>query len=377
MPGRADGAVLIDLETDQRIVCKAKHIINCTGVWTDDVEKLADTDGGLNVLASKGIHIIVPRERLSGTSGVLLQTEKSVLFFVPWSRYWIIGTTDTAWDLDRQHPVATAADIDYVLEHANEVLTTDLTRDDVIGWYAGLRPLLQPGTKEGTSSAKVSREHTVASPIPGLTVIGGGKLTTYRIMAKDAVNFALEGRAEQLPCITDEIPLLGAVGEAAMRRTMPALQAKYGWSDMVVDHLLHRYGSLIDELVDLIDEDPSMAEPLKEAPAYLRAEIAYACTHEGVLHLEDLMCRRTRLVYEVERQGLAALPEITEIAAARLGWDAARAEREASVYESRVRAEEAAAATYSDKEAVAARNQAIDIAPLRRVSSDDGAASDG
>ncbi len=365
--GRADGAVLIDLESDRRIVCKARNIINCTGVWTDDVEALAHTDGGLNVLASKGIHIIVPRERLSGTSGVLLQTEKSVLFFVPWSRYWIIGTTDTTWDLDRQHPVATAADIDYVLEHANEVLTTDLTRDDVVGWYAGLRPLLQPGTKEGTSSAKVSREHTVASPIPGLTVIGGGKLTTYRVMAKDAVDFALGGRAEELTCITDEIPLLGAVGEAAMRRRMPALQARFGWSDMMVDHLLHRYGSMIDELVDLIEADPSMAEPLTQAPAYLRAEIAYACSSEGVVHLEDLMCRRTRLVYEVEHQGLAALPEIAEIAAAELGWDAARTQHETDVYESRVRAEEAAAMTYDDKAAVAARGQAIDIAPLRRI----------
>lgn len=365
--GHADGAVLIDLETDKRIVCKAKNIINCTGVWTDDVEELADTDGGLNVLASKGIHIVVPRERLSGSSGVLLQTEKSVLFFVPWSRYWVIGTTDTTWNEDRQHPVATAADIDYVLEHANEVLTTELTRDDVIGWYAGLRPLLQPGTKDGTSSAKVSREHTVASPIPGLTVIGGGKLTTYRVMAKDAVDFALAGRAEELSCITDEIPLAGAVGVLAMRRRMPELQERFGWSDMMVDHLLHRYGSMIDELVDLIDEDPSMAEPLAQAPAYLRAEIAYACSNEGVLHLEDLMCRRTRLVYEVERQGLAAVPEIADIAAARLGWDASRTDDETSAYESRVRAEEAAAATHDDKTAVAARREAIDIAPLRKV----------
>lgn len=112
-----------------------------------------------------------------------------------------------------------------------------------------------------------------------------------------------------------------------------------------------------------------MAEPLQEAPAYLRAEISYACSNEGVVHLEDLMCRRTRLVYEVKRQGLAALPEIVGIAAAQLGWDAARTEHEMSVYESRVRAEEAAAATHDDKSAVAARDQAIDIAPLRPVGS--------
>lgn len=362
--GRATGAVLEDLETGERISCQARHIINCTGVWTEDIEQLADTDGGLNVLASKGIHLIIPRDRLQGTSGMLIQTEKSVLFFIPWSRYWIIGTTDTPWELDRQNPVATAADIDYVLEHANSVLSITLTRDDVTGWYAGLRPLLQPGTKEGTSSSKVSREHTVASPIPGLTVIGGGKLTTYRVMAKDAVDFALGNQAQELSCLTDEIPLLGAVGEGAMRRRMPALQRRFGWSDMMVDHLLHRYGSLMRELVELIEGDESLATPLENAPAYLRAEISYACSHEGVLHLEDLMCRRTRLVYEVEQQGLAALSEIADIAADVLGWDSGRKEHEVSAYRSRVEAETAATFAGDDEAAAAARTRAQDVAPM-------------
>ncbi|MGI8947153.1 MAG: glycerol-3-phosphate dehydrogenase/oxidase [Ornithinimicrobium sp.] len=367
--GRATGAVVEDLETGEQITCRARHIINCTGVWTEDVEQLADTEGGLDVLASKGIHLIVPRDRLQGTSGMLIQTEKSVLFFIPWSRYWIIGTTDTSWDLDRQNPVATAADIDYVLEHANSVLNITLTRDDVTGWYAGLRPLLQPGTKEGTSSSKVSREHTVASPIPGLTVIGGGKLTTYRVMAKDAVDFALGNQAEELSCLTDEIPLLGAVGEGAMRRRMPALQRRFGWSDMMVDHLLHRYGSLMEELVELIEQDESLARPLEEAPAYLRAEISYACSHEGVLHLEDLMCRRTRLVYEVKQQGLPALPEIADIAAGVLGWEAERQEHEVSAYRSRVEAETAATFAADDEAAAAARARAADIAPMHSFGS--------
>jgi glycerol-3-phosphate dehydrogenase len=365
--GRANGAVLVDLETGERITARARHIISCTGVWTDDVEALADTSGGLNVLASKGIHLIIPRDRIKGTSGLFIQTEKSVLFFIPWSRYWILGTTDTPWELERQHPVATAADIEYVLDHANAVLKTTLTRDDVIGWYAGLRPLLQPGTKEGTSSAKVSREHTVASPIPGLTVIGGGKLTTYRVMAKDAVDFALGNRAAELPCITDDIPLLGAVGEAAMRRQMPALQRRFGWSDMMVDHLLHRYGSMMEELLDLIKEDESLARPLEKAPAYLRAEIAYACTSEGALHLEDIMCRRTRLVYEVERQGLHAVPEIADLAAEHLGWDEERTRTEAEAYTARVEAEEAATFAQDDESAAAARSQAPDLTPLQQV----------
>ncbi len=365
--GKADGARLVDLETGQEIIAKAHQVINCTGVWTDDVSTLADTDGGLHVLASKGIHLVIPRDRIKGTSGLFLQTEKSVLFFIPWSRYWILGTTDTPWKLDRTHPVATAADIDYVLDHANAVLSITLTRDDVIGWYAGLRPLLQPGTKEGTDSAKVSREHTVASPIPGLTVIGGGKLTTYRVMAKDAVDFALGDRAAELPCVTDQIPLLGAVGEPAMRHRMASLREQYGWTQMMCDHLLHRYGSLIEELVDLIKEDESLARPLEHNSAYLRAEVAYACSHEGAVHLEDLMMRRTRLIYETVNKGLGAVPEVADLAAAALGWDEAHKAAEVASYTARAQAEIDAAEQPDDAAAAAVREQADDVSPMRRI----------
>lgn len=367
--GTAIGAELADLETGERFEVRARHVITCTGVWTDEVNDLADTEGGLSVLASKGIHLVIPRDRIQGTSGLFLQTEKSVLFFIPWSRYWILGTTDTPWEMDRQNPVATATDIEYVLDHANAVLKTTLTRDDVIGWYAGLRPLLQPGTKEGTDSAKVSREHTVANPIPGLTVIGGGKLTTYRVMARDAVDFALAGRAEDLPCITDEIPLLGAVGEAAMRRRMPALREKYGWTEQMTDHLLHRYGSLVEELLALIEDDPSLAGTLEHSTAYLRAEIAHACRTEGVLHLEDLMMRRTRLIYEAPRKGLDTVAEIAAIAAAELGWDEAKTRAEIDAYTARAEAEIAAADEPDDANAARVRDHLGEVAPLQAMGS--------
>ncbi len=357
--GAVVGATLLDLETGRTFEARARQVISCAGVWTEEVTDLAGTDGGLRVLASKGIHLVVPRDRIAGESGLFLQTERSVLFFIPWSRYWIIGTTDTPWQLDLGHPVATATDIDYVLEHANEVLTTRLTRDDVVGWYAGLRPLLQPGTKAAGDSASVSREHTVASPVPGLTVVGGGKLTTYRVMARDAVDFALGERAAELPSITEQIPLLGAVGEAAMRRRMPALRDRFGWSVQHTDHLLHRYGSLVEQLVELIDEDASLARPLEHAPAYLRVEIAYACISEGVLHLEDVMMRRTRLYYEEPRKGLAAVPEIADIAVQWLGWDEQREASEVAAYERRVLADEAAALEPDDESAVAARDRVL------------------
>lgn len=367
--GRVDGAVLTDLETGESFPVKARNVINATGVWTEETEALAGGTGGLQVLASKGVHIVVPRERIKGKAGLILQTEKSVLFVIPWSRYWVIGTTDTPWTQELQHPVATSADIDYVLAHANAVLADPLTRDDIIGTWAGLRPLLQPGTKEGTSSAKVSREHTVASPVPGLTVIAGGKLTTYRVMAEDAVDFALGEGAKARPSITAKVPLLGAVGLDVQRNWGRRYAATYGWTPALVDHLLHRYGSLLTDIVELCEDDPSMAKPLEHAPAYLRAEIAYAVSHEGVLHLEDILLHRTRLNYEVSDRGLAALEEISQIAAAGLGWDEETRLAEVAAYTSRANAEAAAEDQPDDASAEVVRLAAHDVSPLKDLSS--------
>ncbi|WP_375537577.1 glycerol-3-phosphate dehydrogenase/oxidase [Demequina sp. NBRC 110057] len=363
--GAVNGAVVEDLESGQRHTIRARHVINATGVWTEDTEALAQGEGGLQVLASKGVHLVVPREKIRGDVGLILQTEKSVLFVIPWSRYWIIGTTDTPYEFDPTHPVATSEDIDYILAHANDVLADPLTRDDIIGTYAGLRPLLQPGTKEGTSSSKVSREHTVASPAPGLTVVAGGKLTTYRVMAKDAVDFAIGPRAKGLPSITDRIPLWGAEGLKAVRRQARALAQRHGWDKPMVEHLLHRYGAGIYDLIEAVEADPSLARPLEHAPAYLRAEIHFAATHEQVLHLEDVMMHRTRLVYEVADAGVAAADEIAAIIADVQGWDDARVAEEVASYRARVEADADAARQADDEAANRARAVAADIAPMR------------
>lgn len=368
--GAVTGAELADLETGERFTVRARHVINATGVWTEQTESLAGTEGGLRVLASKGIHIVVPRDRIAGNTGLILQTEKSVLFIIPWSRYWVIGTTDTPWEQDLVHPVATSADIDYVIDHANTVLSRPITREDVIGTWAGLRPLLQPGTKEGTSSAKVSREHTVASPTPGLTVIAGGKLTTYRVMAKDAVDFAIGSRATTLPSITHKVPLVGAEGLQVLQRQSRDIGNRYGWDRGRMDHLLHRYGSLLGELLELVDADPELGRPLPNAPAYIGAEIAYAVTHEGALHLDDVLMHRTRLNYEQADKGVGALDEIADIIAPRLGWDAATREREIAAYRARAEAEHAAAQQPDDAAAQAARDAAEDLAPLLPLDAD-------
>jgi glycerol-3-phosphate dehydrogenase len=365
--GTVTGATVEDLESGRQFDVRARQVINATGVWTEETEALAKTDGGLRVLASKGVHIVVPRDRIAGDTGLILQTEKSVLFIIPWSRYWVIGTTDTPWKMELLHPVATAADIEYLIDHSNTVLSRPLSRKDVIGTWAGLRPLLQPGTKEGTSSAKVSREHTVASPTPGLTVIAGGKLTTYRVMAEDAVDFALGGRAHSLPSITNTIPLAGAEGLQVLQRQAPTIARRYGWSQAVLDHLLHRYGSLLGELTGAVDAEPGLGKALADAPAYLRAEIAYAVTHEGALHLDDVLMYRTRLNYEQADRGLGAVDEIADIIAPLLGWDDETRTREITAYRERAEAEAAAELQPDDESAEQVRLKAVEIAPLHKM----------
>lgn len=365
--GAVTGAELVDLETGEHFDVRARHVINATGVWTESTESLAGSDGGLKVLASKGIHIVVPRSRIAGDVGLILQTEKSVLFIIPWSRYWVIGTTDTPWEQELTHPVATSADIDYVIEHANAVLSRPITREDIIGTWAGLRPLLQPGTKEGTSSAKVSREHTVASPTPGLTVIAGGKLTTYRVMAKDAVDFAIGSRATTLPSITNEVPLVGAEGLRVFQRQSRAIGARFDWDRKRMDHLLHRYGSLLGELIDLCEANPDLAKPLAHANAYIGAEIVYAASHEGALHLDDILMHRTRLNYEQADKGVGALDEMADLVAPVLGWDDARRASEIAAYRERAAAEEAAAKEGDDASAEQVRLQAEEISPMQAL----------
>ena len=362
---RVTGAIVEDLESGKQFTIRAKHTISATGVWTEQTEALSGSSGGLRVLASKGVHIVVPRERIKGTSGLILQTEKSVLFIIPWSRYWIIGTTDTPWNESLQHPSVTASDIDYVLERANSVLATPLSRDDIIGTWAGLRPLLQPGTKTGTSSAKISREHTTAAPTPGLTVIAGGKLTTYRVMAKDAVDFALGAAADDRPCVTHRTPLVGASGLAATRNRARIWSQQYGWDSKMMEHLLHRYGSMLQDLVEAIGQQPDLARPLKHAPAYLRAEVAYAASHEGAIHLDDIMMHRTRLNYEVADRGLAAMEEVTDIVAPILGWDKQRRESEMREYRTRVEAERATELAPDDASADQVRMAAVGLLQMR------------
>ncbi|GAA2625719.1 glycerol-3-phosphate dehydrogenase/oxidase [Paractinoplanes durhamensis] len=351
---RVVGVRARDAETGAELEIRARTVINATGVWTSDIQSLMKGERGqFKITASKGIHLVVPREKIAGRTGMILRTPTSVLFVIPWDRHWIIGTTDTPWNLDKAHPAASAHDVDYLLDEVNKSLATPLTRDDVQGVYAGLRPLL---SADAAITAKLSREHAVDTLAPGLVLVAGGKYTTYRVMAKDAVDAAVRELDTRVPAsCTEQVPLLGAEGYRAAWNRRAQLARRAGLHVSRIEHLLKRYGTLIDEVLALIESDPSLREPLDGAPDYLRAEVVYAASHEGARHLDDVLTRRTRISIETPDRGVTAARSAAQLIAGPLGWSAADVAREIGNYESRVAAERAAQEQPDDLSADATR----------------------
>jgi glycerol-3-phosphate dehydrogenase len=282
---------------------------------------------------------------------------------IPWGRHWIVGTTDTDWNLDKAHPAASAKDIEYLLEHVNSVLSTPLTKEDVEGVYAGLRPLL---SGESESTSKLSREHVVGHVAPGLVVVAGGKYTTYRVMAKDAVDAVAHGlQDEKVPdCITHRTPLAGAAGYQAAWNRRYVTASESGLHPARIEHLLNRYGTLSVEVLALVKEDPTLGEPLEGADDYLRVEVVYACTHEGARHLDDVLARRTRISIETWDRGVTTARYAAQLMAGALGWSEAQEQREVDHYLARVEAERQSQQQPDDETADAARLDAPEIVPL-------------
>ena len=356
---RVVGAHVRDEETGERFDVRAKQVVNATGVWTDDTQSLVGERGQVHVRASKGVHLVVPRDRIRSTMGMILRTEKSVLFVIPWGRHWLVGTTDTDYELNKAHPAATAADIDYILDHVNEVLAVPLTREDVEGVYAGLRPLLA-GESEETS--QLSREHYVAHVVPGLVVIAGGKWTTYRVMGKDAIDTAasaLDGRIAE--SVTEDIALVGAEGYQAAWNARGRIADGSGLHRVRIEHLLNRFGTLTSEVLELVAERPELAAPVPGADDYLQAELVYAASHEGALHLDDVLARRTRISIEAWDRGVSAAPVAARLMAEVLGWDEEHERREVEIYLDRVRAERASQTMPDDESADRVRLEAPEI----------------
>jgi len=360
---RVVGVRVRDLEGGADLAVRGQQVVNATGVWTDDVQSWAGR-GRIRVRASKGIHLVVPRDRVPADSGLILRTPSSVLLVIPWPdlprlRHWIIGTTDTDWELDKAHPAASSADIDYLLARVNAVLRQPLTHADVEGVYAGLRPLLH-GESEATS--RLSREHAVSQPVAGLITVAGGKYTTYRVMAAHAIDTAARNMDRRVPpSCTDEVPLVGAVGWSAAWNRRHRLAQESGLHVARIEHLLRRHGSYVGELLDLVADRPQLGRALPGADDYLAVEAAYAASHEGALHLDDVLTRRTRISIETFDRGVTAAAPVARLMGEVLGWDDATREREVEHYRARVAAERESQSQPDDRTADAARLGAPDV----------------
>jgi glycerol-3-phosphate dehydrogenase len=335
---RVTGAVVRDEETGRTFEVRASRVVVCAGVWSDLVHEASGVRAGYQVRMSKGVHLVMPKSAIDADTGMIVRTSKSVLFFIPWDSRWIVGTTDTDWSGDRAEPAATAEDVDYILHQANRVLARPLTRADVLAVYAGLRPLVAepPADSRAAEKAsraadkekpttKLSREHVVDAPLPGLVSIAGGKFTTYRLMARDVVDAAVAGLPGPVPpSVTGQLPLLGADGLPAVRASAGRIASEYEVTPEVAEHLIARYGSLATEVLDLIRADKTLGRRLIDGHPYLLAEVAYAVTHEGALHVEDVLARRVRLLIESSDSGVSAAPEVVAIMAGLLGWNRRR-----------------------------------------------------
>ncbi len=325
---RVVGVKAKDLVTGKTINISATATVMCAGIWSDELHAKFDLVPGYGVTMSKGVHIVLPGSAIKSNAGIILKTPVSVLFLIPWADKWIVGTTDTPYTGNRAEPFASREDVQYILDQANRVLTPKLDAAEIIGVYAGLRPLVS--NNKNSATTKLSREHTVDRPAAGFVSVAGGKYTTYRIMAKDAIDRAvIELRELTSESVTEKLPLVGADGYFALVQQLERLSEGSGLDAQTITHLLNRYGSMISEVLELIEENPKLAAKVDEDLLYIKAEIHYAASHEGARTVDDVISRRTRISFEARDHGLHLADEIAAIIAPVLGWSAK--ERKASV----------------------------------------------
>ena len=338
---RVVGVNAVDLASGQKIAIKAGATIMCAGVWSDQLHARFDLTPGYNVTMSKGAHIVVPGSAIKSDAGIIVKTPISVLFLIPWGDKWIVGTTDTPYEGDRAEPCATREDVQYILDQANRVLEPKLRADDIIGVYAGLRPLV--ANNKSATTTKLSREHTVDRPAAGFVSIAGGKYTTYRVMAKDVVDRAvIELRRLTQDSVTEKLPLVGADGYFALEQQKERIAKESGLDVTTVTHLLNRHGSLISEILDLVKAQPQLASKLDADLPYIKAEIVYAASHEGARSVDDVISRRTRLSFEAVNHGAHLADEIATLISPVLGWSAKERKESVAQYTELVEREKAA-----------------------------------
>jgi len=312
-----------DLLDGNEFEIPTRAVVDATGVWAAEPDHPLGS-GSLHILPSRGAHLVVPRSRIPNQTGLTIRVPGKIVFLVPWGEYWLIGTTDAPFDGPAAHPTAAGWEVDKLLDTVNATMDVDLCRDDVVGTYAGLRPLIAPS--DG-STVKASREHRVTVESNGVVRIGGGKYTTYRVMALDVIDAVL-GResAKAKPSRTADWRLVGAADAAARARiaadlaTIPDMLA---CGQSVTAQLVARHGTEAPAVVALGGE-LRLLRPLTPGRAFLEAEVAWAARQELALNLDDVLARRTRLAQELPDRGAMIAPRVAEILGAELGWGASR-----------------------------------------------------
>jgi glycerol-3-phosphate dehydrogenase len=325
---RAVGITARDLLADDAFAIRAGAVIDATGVWSG-------VPGGpfggpaMPIVPSRGAHIVVRRDRIPSRQGISIRMPGKNVFVVPWPGRWVIGTTDAPYDGPSEHPAASRAEIDEILAALNRRLDVGLGRDDILGTYAGLRPLV--GIARGGSTLRVSREHRVHVEPSGLVRISGGKYTTYRVMAKDAVDAALGADAARRPSMTADLPLTGAAARSDLEMLAAGLADEAGLERPVADRLVARHGVAATEVVAL-GRELDLLRPLGPRLTELEAEVAWAARRELALSLDDVLSRRMRLSMGLSDRGASIAPRVAAILGAEVGWDAARQAAEVDRY---------------------------------------------
>jgi glycerol-3-phosphate dehydrogenase len=328
---RVHGVTARDELTGERFDVAASVVVNAAGVWAADVQAMAGA-ASFRVTPAKGAHLLIEHGAFDSDAGILARAEDSVIILRKWFDHWLLGTTDTAYDGDRSAPTVNQQDIDYLLRNVNKYLTRPLARSDVLGAFAGLRPLLAPARGNAATTSALSRDHTVIEEPAGLVTVVGGKYTTYRVMAEDAVAAVGRSLARTLPASpTAALPLVGAPGWRAVANRLGLLAAEYKLEERQLRRMLHRYGDELPTVLAPIRAEPLLADSFH---GYLAAEFRYAATHEGAITLSDVLSRRTHLAIERRDGGVDVASEVAAVLAPVLGWDGEARAREVAGYRS-------------------------------------------
>jgi glycerol-3-phosphate dehydrogenase len=320
--GRVVGARIRDGIGGGTAVVRARVIVDAIGAWAADPGSPL-RGGSTAILPSRGSHLVIRRERIPSNVGLTIRVPGKVVFLVPWPRHWLIGTTDAAYDGPIDRPNASGDEVTELLDAVNRSMDVDLQLDDIVGTYAGVRPLIAPST--GTTIT-ASREHRVDVEANGLVRVSGGKFTTYRVMARDAIDAVVRGLGEDPSGRTSgtaKLALAGAAEPPELERIAAAIAADHGLSPVVSDRLVRRHGRHAAEVAALGAQEDLLAT-LGPGIDHLEAEVAWAARHEHALSVDDVLSRRMRLAQELPDRGAGIAGRVADILSAELGWDGER-----------------------------------------------------